>query len=171
MTTAGNVLALLGAIVTTYGLWRVWRRTASPLAPGPAQTIAPAGIPSGEAFGTPTVRNVADTFKRWARFGRPIHHTGGADLEVTVTTTAGGEVTRGGTEPERLARIEQQIDALAEQHASSRAEDLKRNAQLIKQEINDYRAAERATTRRQTVIAAIGMLMTITGIVLRILAG
>jgi hypothetical protein len=100
-----------------------------------------------------------------------MHHTGDAHREVTATMTAGGEVTRGGTQRDRLARIEQQIDAQAEQHDSARAEDLKHNAQLIKQEINDYRATERANTRRQTVWAAIGLVMTITGIVLRILAG
>jgi len=55
MTAASNVLALLGALVMGYGLLRIWRRTAPPARPGPVQTIAPAGIPSGEAFGTPTV--------------------------------------------------------------------------------------------------------------------
>ena len=73
-----------------------------------------------------------------------------------------------------MLRIWQEIDALAEHNA----EDVRHNAQLIKQEINDYRTTERANTRKQTLIAAIGLAMnifgvamTIAGIVLRILGG
>ena len=196
MTTAGNVLALLGAVfallggfVTGYGLRRVWRRTAPPPTPGPTQYIRPAGIESGESFGATTAtadhpqpvartggRKVAEKAKRLLRFGRPVHHTGGADLVVTATTTTSGVVDPGGTEAEQLLRIWQEIDALAEQNASARTEDLRHNAQFIKQEINDYRTTERANTRKQTLIAAIGwamnifgVAMTIAGIVLRIL--
>jgi hypothetical protein len=179
------VLTLLGALVTGYGLLRIWLRTAPPGAPpGPVQTIAPAGIPSGEAFGTPTVtsgdptrsparmRKLGHKARRWVRFGRPIHHTADASLDVTVTTTAGGEVTQGGTEGERFARLEQAIDALREQHASSSAEAREHTADLIRQRLDDYRTAERANTRRQTLITATGLvMMTIAGIVLRILAG
>ncbi len=194
MTTAGNVLALLGSVlallggfVTGYGLRRVWRRTAPPPTPGPTQYIRPAGIESGESFGATTAtadhpqpvartggRKVAEKAKRLLRFGRPVHHTGGADLVVTATTTTSGVVDPGGTEAEQLRRIWQEIDALAEHNA----EDLRHNAQLIKQEINDYRTTERANTRKQTLIAAIGLAMnifgvamTIAGIVLRILGG
>jgi hypothetical protein len=180
MTAAGNVLALLGALVTGYGLLRIWRRTAPP---GPVQTIAPIGIESGEAFGLPTVtsdnpnrstawvRKLGHKARRWVRFGRPIHHTGDASLDVTVTTTAGGEVTDGGTEGERLARLEQAIGDLREQQASSSAEAREHTADLIRQRLDDYRTTERANTRRQTLITATGLVMTVAGIVLRILAG
>lgn len=198
MTTAGNVLALLGAVlallgalISSYGLRRVWHRTAPPSIPGPTQYIRPAGIPPGESFGASTVtadnpqpaartggRKLAEKAKRWMRLGRPIHHTGNANLEGTATGTAGGDVTRGGTEAEQLARIRQMIDALGEQNASARAEDQRHNAELIKQAINDYGATERANTRKQTRIAAtglamnvFGLAMTIAGITLRILAG
>jgi hypothetical protein len=186
MTTAGNVLALLGAVlallgalINSYGLRRVWHRTAPPSIPGPTQYIRPAGIPPGESFGASTVtadnpqpaartggRKLAEKAKRWMRLGRPIHHTGNANLEGTATGTAGGDVIR------------QMIDALGEQNASARAEDRRHNAESIKQAINDYGATERANTRKQTRIAAIGLAMnffglamTIAGITLRILVG
>jgi hypothetical protein len=54
MLMTANVLTLLGALVTGYGVIRILLRTAAPK-PGPTQHIFPVGIPSGEAFGTPTV--------------------------------------------------------------------------------------------------------------------
>jgi hypothetical protein len=176
MTTAGNVLALLGALVTGYGLFRLWRRASSHL----SHTIAPTGIPSGEAFGTPTVttedrtwsRNLAAKARRWFRFGRPIHHTADANLDVTVTPTAALLRLRGGgPQAELLAQIERRVDVLASETASARVQDREHNATLIKNEIAAYQAAERGRTRQQTIIAAIGLVMATAGIVLRLLAG
>jgi hypothetical protein len=178
--TVGNVLVLLGTIVTACGLLYTWSRNAPP-SKSPVQSISATGIPSGEAFGTPTITQErgpshwttwARRAKLWARFGRPVHHTADAHVIVapTITATARMPAPHIGTEAARVARVEQAIDALTEQHASA-AEDLRRDAELIKQEFNDYRAAVRADTRRQTLITGIGAALTIAGVVLLILAG
>lgn len=75
------------------------------------------------------------------------------------------------TDADQLARIERAIDDLANKTASERAADSRLNAELIKQEINNYRAEQRAATLRQTAIAAIGVALMITGTVLLLLAG
>ncbi|MCU1701365.1 MAG: hypothetical protein JWR34_7428 [Mycobacterium sp.] len=156
MTTVSNVFSLLGAMVTAYGLLCLWRRTSD----------------------TPSrwctwLRKLGQKARRWVRFGSagPIHHTIDSSLAVTADTTGGLGLIRGGTEGERLARLEQVIDALREQQASSSAEAREHTADLIRQRLDDYRTTERANTRRQTLITATGLVMTVAGIVLRILAG
>jgi hypothetical protein len=158
MTTAGNVLVLLGAIVTAYGVSVLWWQNSD--------------TPQKWRAG---LRNLIAKVKRWARFGRPVVHTAEAHLIVVPTMTATGRIGTPRvsvmTEAERLAHLYERIDALAEQHAVTRAEDLKHNADLIKQEVNDYRAKQRAETRCQAVIAGIGVALTIVGTVLMLLAG
>lgn len=156
MTTAGNVLVLLGTIVTACGLLIIW----------------------GQNSDTPQRwrarwRQFTAKAKRWARFGRPVHHTADAQLIVvpSITATARVGVPRVGTAADHLARIERAIDELAERTASERADDATQNADLIKQAINEYRAEQRTTTRHQTWIAGIGVALTLAGTVLLLLAG
>ncbi len=76
-----------------------------------------------------------------------------------------------GADSDQLARIGRAVDELANRAASERAEDSRRNAELIKQEINNYRAEQRAATLRQTSIAGVGVALVIAGTLLLLLAG
>lgn len=147
---------LLGTIVTACGLLVIWHQNSDT----PQRWWA-------------WLRTLAATSKRWARFGRPVHHTADAQLIVvpTITATARMGVPHVFTDADQLARIERAIDDLANKTASERAADSRLNAELIKQEINNYRAEQRAATLRQTAIAAIGVALMITGTVLLLLAG
>ena len=60
---------------------------------------------------------------------------------------------------------------MIEQQAEARQEDRQRNADLLKQALDDHLATDRANTRRQAIIALIGTVLTVIGIVLRILGG
>jgi hypothetical protein len=105
--------------------------------------------------------------KRFVHFGRrrPVHHTSDARLDITATATGNGVVLSGG--PADLVRIWQAIDHLAQQQVS----DQQQTADLIKRQIGEHDAVQRAKTRRQVLITAIGLAFTIAGIALRLVAG
>lgn len=151
MTTASYVLALVGALIAAYGSLLKWRRTSEKM---PNRLLA-------------RLRQLGDKTRRWLRFGRPMHHTIDAHLTGTGTFTADLGLIRGGTEREKWLRIDGALDALAR----AQAEDRANMAEQIKQGINDYRDEELANTRRDTLITGIGLVMTIAGILLRVLAG
>lgn len=144
MTTA-NVLTLVGAIITAYGVIGILRRNWD-------------GWPAW-------VRQLTGRAKRFLRFGRPVHHTADAHRDITATITASGVVLTGGADD--LIHIWQAIDSLTEQQANNPQQ----TAELIKQQIGCHDAAQRANTRRQAWITAIGLAFTTAGIVLRIVAG
>ncbi|CAM3510984.1 hypothetical protein MYCO108962_23645 [Mycobacterium colombiense] len=156
MATAGNVLVLLGTIVTACSLLVMWHQNSDTLQKWRA-----------------SLRNLGAKARRWARFGRPVHHTAEAHTIVapTMTATARMLTPRIGTDADQLARIERAIDELANKTANERADDSKRNAEAIKQAISAYGAEQRAATRRQTAIALLGVALTIAGTVLLLLAG
>jgi hypothetical protein len=174
MTTACNVLSmaslvltLLGASVIACYACVVLMRTSDTSPRAWARNLA------DKARGR--ARNLAD--KARGRLGRPVHrdaHLGAAgNLAATATPVASawfGRVTQGPID-ESLLPIYRELDAilLRAEKSDAKAGDIQRDGEQFKRDIKDKWATDRANTRRQAKIAVIGAVLTITGIVLRIM--
>jgi len=92
--TLGNWLQLLGYVITAAGLFHAWRRASSRFDEW-----------------RDTLRTRLTQLRAFvASRGRGVKREGGADSTFGWKAEAAGEVQRAGTDPERLKRVEQEVD-------------------------------------------------------------
>jgi hypothetical protein len=118
MQTLGNWLQLLGYVITAAGLFHAWKRASSRFDEW-----------------RDTLRTRLTELRAFvASRGQGVKREGGADLAIGFKTDAGGEVQRGGTDPERLKRVEHEVEDLQD--------GFKKLTSSLPAQINDAIAAD-----------------------------